>query len=234
MPPSWRWPRASTSTRTRTRRRRRSWTRSPQPCTRPRRASTATRTATSWRCGIDLANYLAAESRVDFLEPKNIWAANGSNEVMLHLHQAFGGPGRTRPQLRAHLLDVPRVRARHHHRLRDPAAPRRLHASTSTPPSPRSRTSSPRMVIVASPNNPNGHRPFARRGEGAGRRRGRRCPAVACLVIDEAYAEFRRSGVPSAATHHPRVPRTWRLPARCRRRLPWQAAGWATSRRTRR
>ena len=27
--------------------------------------------------------------------PEQIWAANGSNEVMLHLLQAFGGPGRT-------------------------------------------------------------------------------------------------------------------------------------------
>ncbi|MBC7297911.1 MAG: aminotransferase class I/II-fold pyridoxal phosphate-dependent enzyme, partial [Demequina sp.] len=42
----------------------------------------------------DLARYLATESHVDFLEPHNIWAANGSNEIMLHLHQAFAGPGR--------------------------------------------------------------------------------------------------------------------------------------------
>ena len=27
--------------------------------------------------------------------PDQVWAANGSNEVMLHLLQAFGGPGRT-------------------------------------------------------------------------------------------------------------------------------------------
>ena len=42
----------------------------------------------------DLADYLAAESGVR-LAPERIWAANGSNEVMLHLLQAFGGPGRT-------------------------------------------------------------------------------------------------------------------------------------------
>ena len=29
------------------------------------------------------------------LTPANIWAANGSNEVMTHLLGAFGGPGRT-------------------------------------------------------------------------------------------------------------------------------------------
>jgi histidinol-phosphate aminotransferase len=29
------------------------------------------------------------------ITPDQVWAANGSNEVMLHLLQAFGGPGRT-------------------------------------------------------------------------------------------------------------------------------------------
>ena len=42
----------------------------------------------------DLAAYLLAESGVH-LDPAQIWAANGSNEVMLHILQAFGGPGRT-------------------------------------------------------------------------------------------------------------------------------------------
>lgn len=36
-----------------------------------------------------LAKYLGAE-----LEAENIWAANGSNEVLQHIFQAFGGPGR--------------------------------------------------------------------------------------------------------------------------------------------
>ncbi len=36
-----------------------------------------------------LANYLDAG-----LEPENIWAANGSNEVLQQIFQAFGGPGR--------------------------------------------------------------------------------------------------------------------------------------------
>src|SRR5665811_1907623 len=37
----------------------------------------------------ELAAYLG-----DGLAAANIWAANGSNEVMLHILQAFGGPGR--------------------------------------------------------------------------------------------------------------------------------------------
>ena len=42
----------------------------------------------------DLAAYLSADTGVA-LNLDRIWAANGSNEVMLHLLQAFGGPGRT-------------------------------------------------------------------------------------------------------------------------------------------
>ena len=37
-----------------------------------------------------LADYLGAE-----LTAENIWAANGSNEVLQHIFQAFGGPGRS-------------------------------------------------------------------------------------------------------------------------------------------
>lgn len=37
-----------------------------------------------------LAEYLGFE-----LKPENIWAANGSNEVLQHIFQAFGGPGRS-------------------------------------------------------------------------------------------------------------------------------------------
>ena len=41
-----------------------------------------------------LAGYLAQEAGVE-LTPDQVWAANGSNEVMLQILQAFGGPGRT-------------------------------------------------------------------------------------------------------------------------------------------
>lgn len=41
----------------------------------------------------DLAKYINAESKVD-VAWENIWPANGSNEVMHHLLQAYGGPGR--------------------------------------------------------------------------------------------------------------------------------------------
>src|SRR5581483_151275 len=42
----------------------------------------------------DLAAYLTGDTGVG-LDVDRVWAANGSNEVMLQLLQAFGGPGRT-------------------------------------------------------------------------------------------------------------------------------------------
>ncbi|MGL6235455.1 MAG: histidinol-phosphate transaminase [Segniliparus sp.] len=41
----------------------------------------------------DLASYLAKRTGVP-LAAANVWAANGSNEILQHLLQAFGGPGR--------------------------------------------------------------------------------------------------------------------------------------------
>ena len=103
----------------------------------------------------DLAHYLAVESNVDFLEPHNVWAANGSNEVMLHLHQAFGGPGRTTlsfaptysmyPEYaRDTLTDYVTLPRREDFRIDIDAA---VSAITERKPS---------LVIVASPNNPTG------------------------------------------------------------------------------
>ncbi|GAA3964260.1 histidinol-phosphate transaminase [Gordonia caeni] len=52
----------------------------------PDRDATALRT--------DLADYLTAATGVQ-LSPENLWAANGSNEILQQILQAFGGPGRT-------------------------------------------------------------------------------------------------------------------------------------------
>ncbi len=42
----------------------------------------------------DLAAYLTAQTGVP-LSVENLWAANGSNEILQQLLQAFGGPGRS-------------------------------------------------------------------------------------------------------------------------------------------
>ena len=155
-----------------------------------------------------LSDYLKAESGAH-LVPEQIWAANGSNEVMLHVLQALGGPGRicltftptysmypeyardtltdyaTRPRREDFTLDVDAA----------VAAINELR---------------PAVVILASPNNPTGTAlPLegirrileAARGHGPllGAEIGSPARASDCVVvIDEAYAEFRRPGVPSA------------------------------------
>lgn len=41
-----------------------------------------------------LAGYINAETDAG-IKREQVWAANGSNEIMLQLFQAFGGPGKT-------------------------------------------------------------------------------------------------------------------------------------------
>ncbi len=52
------------------------------------------------------------------LQTERVWAANGSNEVMQQVLQAFGGPGEVALVVRADVLDVPGVRPRHRDPLR--------------------------------------------------------------------------------------------------------------------
>ena len=155
-----------------------------------------------------LADYLEAESGVH-LTPEQIWAANGSNEVMLHVLQAFGGPGRT-------CLTFTPTYSMYPEYARDSLTdyvtrPRRedftLDVETAVAAISELR---PAVVILASPNNPTGTAlPLedidrileAARGHGPmlGAEIGSPARASDCVVvIDEAYAEFRRPGVPSA------------------------------------
>ncbi len=149
-----------------------------------------------------LADYLAVESgvRPDW---EGVWAANGSNEVMLHVLQAFGGPGRT-------CLSFTPTYSMYPEYARDTltdyvTGPRRadftLDAAAVAAAIERVR---PAVVLLASPNNPTGTvLPLddvravleAARGHGPAGPNG---AADAVVVIDEAYGEFRRPGVPSA------------------------------------
>ena len=155
-----------------------------------------------------LADYLAVESGAH-LAPEQIWAANGSNEVMLHVLQAFGGPGRTcltftptysmYPEYARDTLTDYATRPRRKDFTLD------VDAAVSAINELR-----PAVVVLASPNNPTGTAlPLedikrileAARGHGPilGAEIGSPARASDCVVIiDEAYAEFRRPGVPSA------------------------------------
>lgn len=143
----------------------------------------------------DLADYLAAESGVR-LAPDQVWAANGSNEVMLHLLQAFGGPGRTAVSFAPTYSMYPEyardtstrwvVGRREHDFSLDPA-----HAAATI------AREQPSVVLLASPNNPTGTALPAATVEAV--LAAADDVAEGCVVVvDEAYAEFRRAGTPSA------------------------------------
>lgn len=126
--------------------------------------------------------------------PDQVWAANGSNEVMLQLLQAFGGPGRTAVSFAPTYSMYPEyardamtgwVAGRRHEDFSfDLDHARELIGEHR-----------PTVVLLPSPNNPTGtalpHDVI-----------GTLCALVArhdgIVVIDEAYAEFRREGTPSA------------------------------------
>lgn len=151
-----------------------------------------------------LADYLAVESGVR-LPSERIWAANGSNEVMLHVLQAFGGPERP-------CLSFAPTYAMYPEYARDTLTPfvtALRSADFTLGPNGEAvaavRAHRPAVVIVASPNNPTGTAlPTdqlqalldAARGNGPLDPQGR--PTDALVVVDEAYGEFRRPGVPSA------------------------------------
>lgn len=147
-----------------------------------------------------LAAYLERESGVA-LETRQVWAANGSNEIMLQLLQAFGGPGRT-------ALSFAPTYSMYPEYARD--------TSTAWVTARRDddfgidhdaalkavAEHQPAVTLVASPNNPTGTAVpldlVSALHEATG----------GVVVVDEAYAEFRRDGVPSALSllaTHPRL-----------------------------
>lgn len=143
----------------------------------------------------DLATYLARESGV-VLPPEGIWAANGSNEVMLHLLQAFGGPGRT-------ALSFAPTYSMYPEYARDTSTSwvtaRRAEDFTLDVDRAVAAVAehAPSVVLLASPNNPTGTALTPDAVE-AVLDAAHRVPGGCVVVVDEAYAEFRRSGTPSA------------------------------------
>jgi len=156
----------------------------------PDREFTALRTA--------LAAYLSRDTgpTQDDIAPEQVWAANGSNEVMLQLLQAFGGPGRTALSFAPTYSMYPEyardsmTRWVAGHREEDFSLD--LDAARDTV-----KREQPSVVLLPSPNNPTGTAlppeavamlcEAAASGEQSG-----------IVVVDEAYGEFRREGVPSA------------------------------------
>jgi histidinol-phosphate aminotransferase len=136
----------------------------------------------------DLAAYLSVQTGVR-LGVENLWAANGSNEILQQLLQAFGGPGRSAigfvPSYSMHPIISDSTRTEWIQTAR--AADFSLDADAAVAAIVERR---PDVVFVTSPNNPTGQSVSLtdlRRLLDA-------TPGI--LIVDEAYGEF--SAQPSA------------------------------------
>jgi len=138
-----------------------------------------------------LAAYLSKDTPHG-ITPEQLWAANGSNEVMLQLLQAYAGPGRTALSFAPTYSMYPEYARDTNtawvvgHREEDFSLD--LDRARALVEEHR-----PSVVLLPSPNNPTG---TALPPEAVGML----CEAAGdgLVVVDEAYGEFRRAGVPSA------------------------------------
>lgn len=143
-----------------------------------------------------LAGYLGHGLTAD-----RVWAANGSNEVMLHVLQAFGGPGRTAVSFAPTYSMYPEYARDTHTRW---VAGQREDDFTVDPDRAVAliEDERPDVVLLASPNNPTGTALPLDTVKAV------LDVAPGVVVVDEAYAEFRRTGTPTALellADHPRL-----------------------------
>jgi histidinol-phosphate aminotransferase len=146
-----------------------------------------------------LAAYLtdtAADHAVT-VGPEQVWAGNGSNEVLQHLVLAFGGPDRTAlgftPAYSMHPIISGSVGTSWVDGLRGQGgAAFDLTAESAVA---QVRDHQPHLVFLCSPNNPTGTALGLDVVEAVYAAAER-----AVVVVDEAYAEFARPGTPSALT----------------------------------
>ncbi|AKT51656.1 histidinol-phosphate transaminase [Arsenicicoccus sp. oral taxon 190] len=147
-----------------------------------------------------LAGYLTRTSGVP-VEAPQVWAGNGSNEVLLHLVQAFGGPDRRAlgftPAYSMHPIITETtgtafVHGRRGEGFDDVAHRFDLSAESAVA---QVREVDPHLVFLCSPNNPTG----TALDLGTVKAVHDAAPR-AVVIVDEAYAEFARPGTPSALT----------------------------------
>jgi histidinol-phosphate aminotransferase len=140
----------------------------------PDREATALRT--------ELAAYLTRTTK-EPIEPAQVWAANGSNEIIQQLLQAFGGAGRTalgfEPTYSMHALICQSTGTTYLPTQRLPGF--RLEASSAALVVHEHQ---PDIVFICSPNNPSGT------ALDAGVIEAVYDAAPGLVIVDEAYAEF--------------------------------------------
>ena len=140
-----------------------------------------------------LAEYVSAETHCS-VSSDQVWAANGSNEIMLQLLQAYGGPQAT-------ALTFSPTYSMYEEYARDTAThfvsiERRADFTVDEQLIREAfEIHSPQVVFFASPNNPTGTAMELELVKLAAT-----LAPNAVIVVDEAYAEFRREGVASAVT----------------------------------
>jgi histidinol-phosphate aminotransferase len=140
----------------------------------------------------DLASYLTAQTGTP-LSVENLWAANGSNEILQQLLQAFGGPGRSAigfvPSYSMHPIIADGTQTAW--LVANRAADFSLDIDVAVA-SVSDRK--PDIVFVASPNNPSGQ--SVPLGELRRLLDALSAETTGILILDEAYGEF--SSQPSA------------------------------------
>ncbi len=138
----------------------------------------------------DLAAYLTGQTGVE-VTVENVWAANGSNEILQQLLQAFGGPGRSAigfvPSYSMHPIISDGTQTEWLEAARSEDFSLDVDAAVAAV-----TAKTPDVVFLASPNNPSGQSislQDLRRVLDA---------ATGVVIVDEAYGEF--SSQPSAVT----------------------------------
>ena len=152
----------------------------------------------------DLAAHLAEDTGTPLLPPEQVWAANGSNEIMAQLLSAFGGPGHRVLAFAPHYSMYPEyARDTHTEFVVAQRGPAPQFALTSQQVADAIAEHDPHIVLLTSPNNPTGTALHPAAVDAA---LDLLEPRGGVVVVDEAYAEFRRDGVPSALALLPEHP----------------------------
>ena len=151
----------------------------------------------------DLAAYLREQTGVP-VTPEQVWAGNGSNEVLQHVVQAFAGPGRVAlgftPAYSMHPIISRTMGSTWVDGHRGCATG--VFDLDADDVVAQVRAVRPQVVFLCSPNNPTGTalplevvRAVLEATSG-----GHDHEPGSIVVVDEAYAEFARPGTPSALT----------------------------------
>jgi len=145
----------------------------------------------------DLAAYLSGATGVA-VRAEQVWAGNGSNEVLLHILQAFGGPDRVAlgftPAYSMHPIITRTAGTTWLDGFRGVEGAGIFDLDVASAVA-QVRAHQPNIVFLCSPNNPTGTALGLDLVEAV-----YDAAPASVIVVDEAYAEFARPGTPSALT----------------------------------